>query len=272
MKTAFTLVRLAGVITAIGFMADLASTMAQEAPPRVAARNVEAGGAPQHALEPALKLARASRDAAAKLTDYQATFSKKELVGKQLLPLTMEMKFRTKPFSVYLLFGKPHEGREVLYVDGKNGGKLLAHETGIKAIVGTVALLPTSADAMAEGRYPITMIGMEKMADGVITMWENELKHEEPEVKYYPNAKLAGMQCQVIESVHPTPKRQFAFHRTRIYIDKATGLPVRVEQNGFPVKAGAPAPIIEEYTYSNIRTNVGLTDKDFDPRNSKYGF
>ena len=29
------------------------------------------------------------------------------------------------------------------------------------------------------------------------------IKHEEPEVKYYPNAKFGGMECQVIESVHP---------------------------------------------------------------------
>jgi hypothetical protein len=233
---------------------------------------VAAADAKAHPLEAALELARQSRDAAAALDDYQATFSKKELVGQQLIPLTMDIKFRTKPFSAYLRFHKPHEGREVLYVEGRNGGKLLAHETGLAGLVGTVSLVPTSAQAMSEGRYPITRFGLENMAEGVIGLWEAELKHEPPEVKYYPNAKLAGMECRVIESVHPKPQRHFPFHRTRLYIDKATGLPVRVEQNGYPAKAGAYPPIIEEYTYSNLRTNVGLRDADFDSRNPKYGF
>lgn len=238
--------------------------------PRVAAR--EDGAQRRHALEPALRLAKAARDAAGKLDGYEATFSKKELVGRQMIPLTMQMKFRTKPMSVYLNFAQPHEGREVLFVEGRNGGKLLAHETGIKGLIGTVALVPTSPEAMSEGRYPITQIGMEKLADGVVTLWESELKHEEPEVKYYNNAKLGAVECQVIESTHPVAKRPFFFHRTRLYIDKTNGLPVRVEQYGFPQKAGGQAPLIEEYTYSNVRTNPGLTDADFDPRNKRYGF
>src|SRR5690606_29722795 len=104
----------------------------------------------------------------AALNDYEAVFSKKELVGRQIIPNTMTIKFRSKPFSVYLRFHKPHEGREVLFVEGRNGGKLFAHETGIRGLVGTVSLLPTAPEAMSEGRYPITMFGMQKLADGVI--------------------------------------------------------------------------------------------------------
>lgn len=242
------------------------------APPRVATRTAEVEDAPNHALQPALKLARTARDNAAQLTDYTATFSKRELVGQQLVSHTMDVKFRPTPFSVYMRFRGENQGREVLFVEGRNGGKLLAREPGIKGLVGTVSILPTSPNAMAEGRYPITLFGMENLAKGVVAMWEAELKYEDPEVKYYPNAKFGGMDCQVIESVHPTPKRHFPFHRTRLYIDKASGLPVRVEQNGFPSRAGALAPVIEEYSYTNLRTNVKLTEREFDSRNSNYGF
>lgn len=246
--------------------ATFAAVILAAAPSLFAAEEAE------HALEPALRLAREARDTAGKLTDFTATFSKKELVGRQLVPLTMDLKFRTKPTSAYLRFHKPHEGREVIWVEGRNNGRLLVHETGLKGLIGTVSLVPTSPEAMTGGRYPITMIGLEKLADGVVTMWENELKHDPPEVKFYPNAKLAGMECRVIESVHPAPKRHVSFHRTRLYIDKATGLPVRLEQNGFPTKSGGEPPIIEEYTFTNLKTNVGLTERDFDTRNPNYGF
>ncbi|MCA9660340.1 MAG: DUF1571 domain-containing protein, partial [Myxococcales bacterium] len=60
--------------------------------------------------------------------DYTATFVKRERVRGRLLPReVMELKF-AKPFKVYLRWGSgKHEGQEVLYVDGWNGGKIRAH-------------------------------------------------------------------------------------------------------------------------------------------------
>ena len=46
---------------------------------------------------------------------------------------------------------------------------------------------------------------------------------------------------------------------------------VRVEQFGFPTSGQQP-PVLEEYHYSNIKTNVGLSDIDFDAANKAYGF
>jgi hypothetical protein len=228
-------------------------------------------GAKQHPLVPALKIARAALETAKDLNDYHATFAKKEVVGRQVFAHSMHIKARHDPFSVYLHFHKPHEGREVIYVEGKNRGHLLAHETGIKGIVGTVSLLPTSPEAMSESKHPITRIGIANMVQGIVDQWEEETKYGECDVKYYPNAKLGPMECKVIESTHPTARKQFKFHMTRLYVDKATGLPVRVEQYGFPAGNG-PAPLLEEYTYSDIKPNTGLADIDFDVRNPKYNF
>jgi len=35
---------------------------------------------------------------------------------------------------------------------------------------------------------------------------------------------------------------------------------------------GAAPELVEEYTYLDLRTDVGLTDRDFDPRNAAYSF
>lgn len=229
---------------------------------------------PQHPLAPALEQAYKARDVLAGVQDYTAVFTKQEMFGAQLKKATMTMKFREEPFSVYMLFGKPYEGREVIYVAGANKNLLLAHDTGVRAIIGgTVSLAPDSDQAMEDNHYPITMIGLRNMLDRIITQWEAEGQYGETNVRYFPNATLGKeVSCRVIESSHPQPRKQFKFQKTLLYIDKQSGLAIRVEQYAFPKNGEKQAPLVEEYTYMSVKTNVGLTDVDFDAKNSSYAF
>lgn len=229
---------------------------------------------PQHPLAPALDHAYKAREALDSVKDYTAIFSKQEMIGQQLKKTSMNLKFREEPFSVYMQFGKPYEGREVIYVAGANKNMLLAHDTGVRAVLGgTVSLSPDSQQAMEDNRYPVTMIGLRKMLDRIIEQWEAEGKFGETNVKYFPNAKLGtDVACKVIESSHPQPRKQFKFQMTRLYIDKQSGLAIRVEQYGFPQKGEKSSPLVEEYTYMSVKTNVGLTNLDFDAKNSNYAF
>jgi outer membrane lipoprotein-sorting protein len=219
----------------------------------------------------AIALAKEVQATLKKIKDYDATFSKRELVGRKLIQSEMYIKFREQPFSVYIKFLNPHAGREVIYVAGMNKGKLLAHGAGITSIVGTIKLNPDSKDAMEENRYPITMFGMSNMVQTLITQWEADEKHQDCVVKFFPNAKLDKVDCKVVETSYPKQVPHAKFHMTRLYVAKESGLPVRVEQFGFPAPGGQP-PVIEEYQYSNIRTNLGLTDYDFDTKNKSYDF
>jgi hypothetical protein len=225
-----------------------------------------------HPLAPALKIARESREALNGVRDYTALFFKEELVGRRMVRQAMELKLREKPFSVYLRFQDPHRGREVIYVDGQNRGNLLVHEEGVKGLVGTVQLLPTSPQAMDENRYPVTRLGLTNLLNTIIEQWEAESKFGESDVQYFPEAKVGQTACQVIEASHPQPRRQFKFHKTRLYLDKQTKLPIRVEQFSWPARAGDQAPLVEMYMYSNLKTNASLSERDFDPRNPSYRF
>jgi len=227
---------------------------------------------PTHPLDTPIRFARRSLDSIQNAEDYVAQFHKREVVGRSMIVHSMDIKIRQRPFSVYLRFRSPSAGREVLYVDGRNQGRLLAHGVGLQSVVGTLALRPESDRAMAETRYPVTQIGMANLAQSVITQWESERQFREVEVKYFPNAKLGKMDCRVVETRHPRPRREFKFHLTRLYVDKKTRFPVRVEQFGFPPRKTDSPPLIEQYTYSQIRGDVGLKDADFDPQNSNYGF
>jgi hypothetical protein len=50
------------------------------------------------------------------------------------------------------------------------------------------------------------------------------------------------------------------------------GLPIRFEAYDWPKHKGAEPELAEEYTYSNLKLNVGLSDRDFDVANGAYSF
>lgn len=226
-----------------------------------------------HPLAPALQLAEASQKKLDSVKDYSATFHKKEVVNQKVVDQNIFIKVREEPFSVYMKFDKPNQGREVLFVDGQNKGQLLVHEGGVlNSIVGTLQLAPTSPQVMSENRYPITQVGISKMLETVIGQWQQEQKYDDVDVKYYPNAKVNGHPCQAIETSHSQQRPEFKFQLTRLYLDKETQLPIRVEQYAWPARAGDSPKLVELYMYSNLQTNLGLTSTDFDRKNRKYSF
>ncbi len=227
----------------------------------------------QHPLFLPLQEAYKSRQSLKNVKDYQADFTKKELMGRRLLTTNMNLKLRQEPFSVYLKFVNPNAGREVIYVQGRNKNNLIVHEVGIKSIVGTLELPPTGPDAMSDNKYPVTMIGLKTMLDKVIKQWETEGKLGEVKTQKYPDARLpSGEECVAYESLHPTPREEFPYHITRLWIEKKSNLAIRVEQLGFPQRNDKTPPIIEEYTYSKLKVNVSLADRDFDKKNPGYAF
>lgn len=250
--------------------ANVAALGQSSGPVRVADRDGDRAAA--RPLAPALQIARGCQTALEQVRDYEASFQKRELIGGKLLVQDMRIKCREQPFSVYLRYGGAYEGREVIYVAGANGGNLLVHEAGIKSLAGTLTLPPDSPRVMQENRYPVTMIGLANLVAQLIKQWESEIEFTDMDVKYFPAARLGDRDMQVVQSSHPRPRANVKFQTTRLYVDKQTNFPVRVEQFGFPQRPGEPQPLIEEYTYTNIRVNVGLKDVDFDVKNPQYAF
>lgn len=58
----------------------------------------------------------------------------------------------------------------------------------------------------------------------------------------------------------------------KVYIDHELGLPIRFEAYDWPKSAGAEPKLVEEYTYSDLKTDIGLGDADFDAANPHYAF
>ena len=230
-----------------------------------------------HPLEPALELARRGlANLETNIHDYSCTVVKRERIdGKLGEHEYMFAKIRHKPFSVYLYFLSPDgvKGQEVIYVDGQNDGNMLAHAgSGVRAMVGTVSLKPSSMLAMQGNRYAITEIGVENLARRLVEVAEHDLQFGECEVNFFPNAKVNGRVCTCVQVVHPVPRRNFRFHLARVFIDDELVIPIRYEAYDWPQEAGGQPVLLEEYTYMNVKINQGLTDQDFDPKNTAYKF
>ena len=210
----------------------------------------------------------------AAVKDYTCTFHKRERIGGKLTPqYVMSMKARTQPHSIYFKFVRPYAGREAIYVAGKNSGKLMAHDVGLgKFVAGTLELDPKGSRAMEDNRHPVNEAGIGPLIDNVAKHWAVELQPGESVITFTDNVRVGAHTCLMIDSTHPTKAPGFMFHKVRLFIDHEHGLPIRMEAYDWPKHAGAAPDLMEEYTYMNLRTNVGLREPDFDVANSQYAF
>jgi len=202
------------------------------------------------------------------VSDYTCIFYKRERINRHLTPqFVMAMKERTKPKSIYFKFETPHRGREAIYVEGRNQGKILAHDVGItKFLAGTMEFEPTCARAMEENRHPISQAGIGALIETVARRWISELSPDESVVSFDPEMMIGERPCLMIESIHPVRQPQFLF------VDSELKLPIRFEAYDWPRHQGAIAELVEEYSYANLMLNVGLGDEDFDAANRQYSF
>lgn len=233
---------------------------------------------PNHPLAPVLRWGYSSIQVARAIDDYTATMVKRErLDGKLGEPQYMFVKVRHRPFSVYTYFLAPAnlKGQEAIYVEGQNENKVIAHappNSLLGRTVGMVKVRPDSAIAMKGNKYPITNLGILHLVEEIVRTVEDDIAFEESEVKFFEGAKINGNVCTCIQITHPVPRQNFRYHVARIFVDDKLNLPIRFEGYTWPQREGDAPELIEEYTYLNLKLNVGLTDRDFDPNNPEYNY
>ena len=203
----------------------------------------------------------------ARINDYTAVFRKQELVDGKLLPEdTILLKFQ-KPLKVYMKWiEEPSKGTEALYVDGSNGNKLLVHRGGLLGIL-TLSLDPRGSLALTKNRHPITEVGFGYLIDGLQRNIRRALLHGEFKIIRLAEETFRGRSATVMEAKF-TPHAGGTYYASRMvfYIDTELQLPVGAV---FYDEADA---LIERYSYSDVKLNVGLTPLDFSRENKAYRF
>jgi hypothetical protein len=217
----------------------------------------------------------------AKTPDYTAQFVKQELVRGELLDeQEMEMKVRHQPFSIYLKWVTGEAGREVLYVDGVNNGRMIAHGGKWKARLPAVNLELSSNLALAESRHPITSAGLLHLAKTMLDVHKSDLETKRfARCEKLPDQVFDGRPCHTYLIEYIDPKVSEQYRKSISLIDKEWSIPVYTRNFGW-LNNDAPADpeehdaatLVEFYSYSNVKFRSNLVALDFDHANEEYRF
>ncbi len=201
------------------------------------------------------------------INSYTAIFHKQEQInGKLREEETIFVKFK-KPFKIYMKWIKnPYNGREALYVEGWNENRMVIYESTLIGGV-TVNLDPKGFIAMKGNRHPITDSGIGNLVKLIGDNLTKGIKDGELAFKERGEETVYHRKTNKVELVFSKDKaRGYYCYRAIINIDFKKNLPLKVQIYDWNNN------LIENYGYENLKLNVGLTDTDFDPKNSEYKF
>lgn len=216
-----------------------------------------------------------------RIPSYEGTFRKQELVNGELLePQTIFLRCRHQPFSVYLLWEEGDQGREVLYVQGRNDGKLLAHDGGWKSRLPALSLAPEGSLAMSSARYPVTQAGLMGLIDQMLSVHQQDLESRNYRVCLHQrNVAWQGHTCDVFTLLYTDPTASPQYRKSVTLIEQQRHLPVSTRHYGWP-SADSNIPVedldaqtlLEAYEFDGLDFGQRLTDADFDAKNPNYRF
>ncbi|QDT63782.1 DUF1571 domain-containing protein [Calycomorphotria hydatis] len=216
-----------------------------------------------------------------KVDTYTAEFFKHEAVdGYMSEPQTVEMKVRQEPFGVYMRWLTTHPGRELLYLEGENEGRILVQPGGWRGrILGALNLDPEGSMAMGDSRYPITTAGLDNFAKRVLEYRETD------------TGRTSGFECEMLATTSDTNRSIYEFvinyatpddlkeyRKSIVRIDQDLLLPTHVINFSWPFddtpegESLDDRTMVEHYRFENVDCTIHLADAEFDQTNEAYAF
>ncbi|HEY2895460.1 MAG TPA: DUF1571 domain-containing protein [Pirellulales bacterium] len=176
-----------------------------------------------------------------------------------------------QPMSIFLLFQAPKNvaGRRVLFVEGQNEGKMLVRNGGRHFDYVVVNVDPNGETAREESLVPITQSGFNRILAQMIQILERDMQidpsGQNTKVERIAGAKINKRPSSVVRIIHPQKQEGLEFHIANVFVDDELHVPVRVDLSLWPTHSGQKPPILAEYTYTDLKLNVGIPDNVFTP-------
>ncbi len=236
----------------------------------------------REALECDLKLLHEGLRLLKQTSDYTGTFYKHERINGVLDHGSLiEVKSRHKPLSLYLKWLEGDAGRELLFVEGQHDNEMLVRLGGIRGrLLPVLKIDPDGEQAREKIRHHVSHVSLLKMARTVVAFREqdlNRLPNMTCELIVKPAGDDAG--CLLCVTEYESPSVCAEYRKTIHLLDPGTLLPVTIKTYGWPLGESAlkltgealdAETLLEHYSYSQLRFNQQLADKDFDRNNPDY--
>jgi hypothetical protein len=235
--------------------------------------------APSHAGDSFVTLARSDPVGAfraglasyeARVRDYTCTFEKQERVGGRMRTRQLtQVRFREKPFSVNMLWLENEDkARRVIYVEGrwtnKHGEKLAVVEPAgsIARVFVNDVLRPIDGDeARAASRKPIDQFGFANTLRRILKICDLANKRKELDIRYVGESTLAGRPTYMFERRLPYTDESGLYpdRLLIVHLDKEYLLPTSCASYADEART----TLLGRYVITDVRFNVGLTNRDF---------
>lgn len=203
---------------------------------------------------------------AQKMSQFTQMFTKQERIGGKLRETeTMFLKYRAEPFSIYVKWmEEPHKGREVIYVEGRDENKAVLHEY-VGPLNVNLKVDPNGTEARKRTLRPVTDAGIRNATKSLLNVSERARQRGDMRLVTVGAEKLDGRDvlvlCRFLEK-----RDDYFVYATVIYIDPEQMLPIKV------IGYDWNHQLSWIYTSSDVKSDVKLTDKDFDPQNPDYDY
>ncbi|WP_198300368.1 DUF1571 domain-containing protein [Desulfuromonas soudanensis] len=203
-----------------------------------------------------------------RVESYTAIFHKQQrIAGKLLEEENIFLKFRKKPYSLYMKWvTEPYKGSELLYIVGWNKGRIRAHRGGFFSFI-VRNLDPDDPKLMKDNLRPVTSTGVGFLLETVAINMRKAIKAGVLTFTRRGKEKVYGRDTQVIvidisyENAEDYDGAQFVINQD---VESKILLRIRIyDRDG---------QLVENYGYENLNLDARLSDADFDPKNPEYDF
>lgn len=211
-----------------------------------------------------------AQEKASALASYTAILEMQEDVDGELRPLDrIHLKFRQKPFSVYMRWADNNQ--EVLFVEGKNDNRLLVKPAkGLAALMRVLHLDPDSPMAKQTFRYSITDSGLENLVNRIQKSYAARDDWSSVAECSVSDATVSNIDVTAYDVRFLNSDVSPDYSGSRFYFDKRSGLLIGLDNFGW---SDEPQPrLIEHYRYLEINPGISLQDDDFEEANPEYEF
>lgn len=198
------------------------------------------------------------------VADYRAVLATRERIGEELFPRrVLRVLLRHAPFAVAIETDEPpaERGQRVWFDESWNDGELVAETPGfLGRLVGRVSLDPEGGLALENRRHPLTDIGLRRLGEQIEEQIGPALAAGTTRLRW-ATTSLDGRAARLVEAElacsPPEPALGYRFG-----FDVESGLLVYFGS----AELGPDGPeLLEEYLYTGLELDLGLTDADFRP-------
>jgi len=131
----------------------------------------------------------------------------------------------------------------------------------------TAALEPTDPRVMDKSRHPVTDVGIGRLLDLVGDNARRAARNGVLRVLDRGTGEVGGRRVRQVEGILPKdPGAGYYAYRVQLSFDEESRLLIRAVVYDWSDR------LVEDFSYTQLRINPGLTGLDFDPSNKEYGF